>query len=772
MTHPLEPTQDPAWVMTEDGFDPFREGDIEARFAIGNGLLGVRAARAASRGPLWSAAMRYLRFSAFPRTYIAGLFDTPNIEPAVPVLMSGPDWLRLIIRLDGRTLRLEPEGLRSHRRWLDLKRGLLIAEWRQRDAQGVTARIRTLRLVSQDNRALGVQHVEIDIEESGVAVTLEAVFDSGLVGLEPQHAGPGAALGVALWRSGTSGRTLAMAGDARLHLDHRELLPASRGPLHWSWSWTSRSGQIAQFTRLMAAARGDERAPDPAAAAAAALSHAHWVGWHGVLAAHEAAWAARWQGGDIEIEGDPAAQLALRFAAYHLFSAANPDDPLVSIGARALTGDGYLGHVFWDTEIHLLPFYTAVWPEAARALLMYRFLTLNGARAKAAAKGWKGALYAWESADTGYETTPETVMGPLGKPVEVLSGKLEQHISADIAYAVWQYWISTGDDAFLCAAGAEIVLETARFWASRAVKEADGKRHIRNVIGPDEYHEGVDDNAFTNLMARWNIRRGIEVAGLLQTRFPADWSRLAARLALTPAELAAWADAADSIATGLDPATGLYEQFAGYHDLELIDLADFPHRIAPMDVVLPRQRVHRSQILKQADVVALMVLLPEEFPPEIQATNFRHYAPRCAHDSSLSHSMHALAAARMGERDFALHHFRQSAAIDMQAAPGRSADGVHIASLGGLWQVAMLGFAGVQPAGETLSLTPRLPPQWTAMTFRTQWHRRELHMRITHDAVIATLERGAAMTLTVNGQAYPLTPETPSRIALSPPGNG
>jgi len=192
---------------------------------------------------------------------------------------------------------------------------------------------------------------------------------------------------------------------------------------------------------------------------------------------------------------------------YHLNGAANPSDEHVSIGARALTGDDYRGHVFWDTEIYLLPFYTMTWPEAARSLLMYRFRTLDGARGKAAAMGWRGALYAWESADTGDETTPEHVIGPDRQVIAVLCGKQEQHISADVAYAVWQYWLASGDEGFLLDAGAEILLETGRFWASRAQLESDGRGHIRGVIGPDEYHEHIDDNAFTNVMARGNIRR-------------------------------------------------------------------------------------------------------------------------------------------------------------------------------------------------------------------------------------------------------------------------
>ena len=209
-----------------------------------------------------------------------------------------------------------------------------------------------------------------------------------------------------------------------------------------------------------------------------------------------------------------------------------PEDESVSVGARGLTGDAYFGHVFWDTEIYLLPFYTATWPDAARALLMYRYHTLSGARAKAAQSGYKGALYAWESADTGMETTPESVLDPDGRSVEILSGKMEHHISADVAYAVWQYWRATGDDDFFVRAGAEIVLETARFWASRAVPESDGRRHIRHVVGPDEYHEDVDDNAFTNMMARWNLARGLETLDTLRARWPGHAAALEERLGL------------------------------------------------------------------------------------------------------------------------------------------------------------------------------------------------------------------------------------------------
>src|ERR1019366_7645108 len=196
---------------------------------------------------------------------------------------------------------------------------------------------------------------------------------------------------------------------------------------------------------------------------------------------------------------------------------------------------------------------------------MYRFRTLDAARAKAAGMGWRGALYAWESADTGAEATPAQVVAPDRRVVDVLCGTQEQHISADVAYAVWQYWQATGDEGFLLDAGAEILLETGRFWSSRAQLEPDGHSHIRGVIGPDEYHEHIDDNAFTNVMARWNIRRALEVAELLRERWPARWASLAAHLTLDDDELAQWSRTVETIATGFDPGTGLFEQFAGFN---------------------------------------------------------------------------------------------------------------------------------------------------------------------------------------------------------------
>jgi trehalose/maltose hydrolase-like predicted phosphorylase len=521
------------------------------------------------------------------------------------------------------------------------------------------------------------------------------------------------------------------------------------------------------FERSVVVVRTDAQDRDPGKEARDKLGSARQLGWRGVIAEHEAAWSSRWQCSDVEVEGDAAAQQALRFAVYHLNSAANPADERVSIGARALTGDDYRGHVFWDTEIYLLSFYTMTWPEAARSLLMYRHRTLDGARAKAAGMGWRGALYAWESADTGAETSPEQVVGPDRQVVDILCGRQEQHISADVAYAVWQYWQATGDEEFLLEAGAEILLETGRFWSSRAQPEADGLGHIRGVIGPDEYHEHIDDNAFTNVMARWNIRRALDASALLRERWPERWTSLSTRLGLDDTELTQWRNGAETMATGLQIKTGLFEQFAGFFALEDIDLTHYAGRSVPMDVVLGRERISKSQVIKQADVVALLGLLPEEFARETGPENFRYYEPRCGHGSSLSRAMHGLVAARLGYSEMALRYFRQTAAIDLGDTHVAIDGGIHIAALGGIWLTAVLGFAGLSLTGDGPALDPRLPPNWQSLGFAVQWRGRRLRIKIFQGGqlVEATLEAGEPVQLVVCGQPHELRRDRTLRVS-------
>ncbi len=734
---------EPTWRLAAPGYLPALERAVETRLTVSNGALGTRGSLEAPT------------CASQPGTKIAGLFVREPLLPEVPVLASGPNWLRLRVWLDGDPLELDLGTVLDHQRTLDLRYGLMHRSWQHVTPGGGEVLLRTLRGASQATRALAFQIAEIEVTQP-----LYLVVDAWL---EP----PPTALFVAehrgryvqTWRTADGTQQLAVASALVMRLDAQTLEPGTSPATHLvssavlppgdvlpdrlarRWEWTAVPGQRLTLTRLVVMTRcrcAEQAAAAPAHHALGLLRHARNREAPLVVAEHARAWRTRWRAADITVEGDEAMQVALRFALYHLISAANPAETHVSIGARALTGDAYLGHVFWDTDIFVLPFFTCTWPRASRALLLYRYHCLPAARAKAAHLGYRGALYAWESADTGDEVTPDAVLMPDGQVVPVLTGRLEQHISADVAYAVWQYWQATEDAGFLLQAGAEIVVETARFWASRACLEADGRYHIRGVIGPDEYHEKVDDNAYTNVMARWNLERGVEVANMLEARWPRRWAALQARLGIDDGELAQWRAVAAGLVTGLDERSGLIEQFSGFFDLEQIDLAAYTPRTAPMDVLLGRARTQRAQVLKQADVVMLLALLWECFPQTVRAANFRYYEPRTAHGSSLSPPIHALVAARLGDVTLAERYLVRTAAIDLDDTMNNAAQGIHIAAQGGLWQAVVFGFGGVRYRSDGLELDPHLPSAWQRLTFSLQWRGRWVAFEIGQQPLMVT----------------------------------
>jgi kojibiose phosphorylase len=745
----LQPPADPNWRLDEFGYQPALEHSIESRCTIANGFIG-------SRGALTLPTP-----ASHPRTFVAGLFDQSTGPLATSTLVPVPDWLRYRVLLDGAHLDLADGEILSHQRTLDLRRGVLLTDWHHCDPVGHVVHLRELRFASLANRALVVQVAQLSTAEP-VAVVLDTWVEPTSEHMVAEQS----TLYLMVWCTTHTGQRLALASTATLEGDPCHLLGRSNErAVRRRWQWTLQSGQPSTLTRLVAFARsnGHEHEHDkPDATALKALREARSHGTAHLLEAHVRAWHERWAASDVVIEGNDKAQRALRFALYHLISAANPEDEHTSIGARALTGEAYQGHVFWDTDLFLLPFYCFTWPAAARALLLYRYHTLPAAREKATRLGYRGACYAWESARGGAESTPPYVRRPDGQVLPVRCGTDEQHISADIAYAVWQYWLTTGDEPFLRDAGAEIVLDTARFWASRAARESDGHYHIRGVIGPDEYHEGVDDNAYTNGMAQWNLECGLEVAQVVQTRWPEEWTRLRTRLALTTDELARWQDVGDGLVMGVDPATGLIEQFTGFFDLEPVDpgVGAYAGQSVPIDLLLGPDKTQRSQVIKQADVLMLLALLWDRYPPAGRAANFAFYVPKCGHGSSLSPAIHALVAARLGEVDTAEQYFRQAAAIDLDDTMGNAGLGIHIGALGGLWQATVFGFAGLSLRAGGLRFEPHLPASWRALRFPVQWHGRHLQIAL-HQAPLsftATVTDGLSLTIQVGDLSHSLEP--------------
>jgi trehalose/maltose hydrolase-like predicted phosphorylase len=481
--------------------------------------------------------------------------------------------------------------------------------------------------------------------------------------------------------------------------------------------------------------------PDPAARAAARLGEAAAEGLPALLARSAAAWAERWATADVEITGDEELQRRVRFASYHLTGCANPDDPHAAPGARSLTGERYKGHVFWDTEIFVLPFFVYTHPPTARAMLGYRHHTLPAARRNARARGWRGAAYAWESADTGEDVTPAYYVTARGERKDVRTGEQEHHLNADIGMAVWQYWQATGDQDYLLAEGAELLVELARFWASRAERDAVGDWHIRGVIGPDEYHEDVDDNAYTNQLAAWLLDRTVELTAWLRERHPDRWRSLQAALDLHDGEPAGWHEVAAGLVDGMDPETRLIEQHRGFHQLQPVDLAALEPRSTTMEVLLGWDRLGRLKLVKQADVVLLLALLGDRYPQAVQQVNFGYYEPLTVHDSSLSPAVHALVAARLGDLDTAERYLRQATMLDLDFEQGvTAAGGVHIATLGGIWQALVLGFGGMTVAGGEPRFAPQVPTSWGSLRFRVRWRENLLEVTATGSTATTTAQ--------------------------------
>lgn len=462
---------------------------------------------------------------------------------------------------------------------------------------------------------------------------------------------------------------------------------------------------------------------DPAKAAQAKLSTIPDPGWDALMNDSQAAWQREWQASDVVIEGDDEVQLAVRFNLYQLLIAAPRQDERVSIGAKTLSGFGYRGHTFWDTEMFMLPFFTFTRPQIARNLLSYRWHTLAGARRKANANRYAGAQYAWESAATGDEVTPAWVPHYIDPKVlvRIWTGDIEIHVSADIAYAIDQYWRVSGDDAFLLERGLEIILETAKFWASRAEwNEQRGLFEFKDVIGPDEYHDHVDNNAYTNYLARWHLLKALELLEWVEADHPETAASLAARLNISAAERTRWSQVADNIFLPGDASTGLIEQFEGYFRREDVDLQGYADRDESMQSLLGIEGVNATQVIKQPDVLMLQSLLPELFAQQSLEINYSYYNARTDHSygSSLGPAIQAIIACRLGRVDEAYEHFTRAVFADINDVRGNCGDGIHGASAGGVWQALVFGFAGLRLTGNAWSIEPVLPDHWRRLAFK------------------------------------------------------
>ena len=743
-----EPARDPDWRFEVKGFDPFREREVETWLTVANGESGTRGAL--EEGSAVST----------PATFVAGVFGDGTDEPRFRQPVPAPDWTGLRLKAWGSVVNLSNGELLEHERVLDMRHGVVYRYWRQRLRNGHTVRMRSARFASLADRQILAVRAEATPEDAPGRIVW-----AGALGVT--HAGGPTrttqfekfeAHGFIARTQGRNGGGHALAVTTR---------PAPGSPIarHVEQARDVIGGRLepgdpATVDRLAALVSARTRAPS-SDSARRVLARAEELGFDELLRRHRAEWDARWRDSDLVIEGDRSDQEALRFSIYHMISTAHPTKDTVSVGARGLGGMSYFLHVFWDTEIFVLPFFIYTHPETARTLLAYRYRNLAGAREKARHMGHRGALYPWESADKGIETTPPYGIGPDGEMVPILSGLMEHHISADVAWGVWEYWKGTGDDAFMASMGVEILLETARFWSSRASLGEDGIHHIRLVVGPDEYHEGVDDNAFTNVLARWNIGKAIEALGWLEHVDSGYAAELRQRLELSDAEIEQWKGVMYNLEDGFDPATKLFEQFAGFYQMDDVPIEKLRPRPMAADLMLGREVTLRSKVVKQADVVMLCHILSDEYGDDVAQANYDYYEPITCHGSSLSPGIHAAVAARLGDVPTAVEDFKMAAAIDLADNMGNAARGLHMATMGGLWQAAVMGFAGLQRRDEALLIDPHLPPAWMKVSvplrFRGSRALFELRRRKSGDEVGITVER-AALRVVLDGVERELRP--------------
>ncbi|WP_017744253.1 glycoside hydrolase family 65 protein [Scytonema hofmannii] len=708
------------WNVIETEFNPAQLHHKETVFTTGNGYLGTRGTFEEGYPNELSA------------TLIHGIYD--DVAIATTELVNCPNWLTLVVNVEGERFRLDTGELIYYERRLDMRLGIVNREVRWRSPKGHTIDFHFERFANLADRHVLAIRCQITSQDFEGEVSVEIEFDpnphnqgvkhwktlnqgsaDNIIWLHSQTLHSAMQLGIAA--------KLSVAGDFEDKVELSSPLPHSLTPSlpHSSISFHCSPQQTVIVEKIITVFTSRET-ETPIATALNRLAEV--PSYSTLLAAHIAAWEKVWQDSDIVIEGDIKAQIAVRYNLFQLLAVAPRHDDRVSIPPKTLSGFPYRGHIFWDTDIFILPFMTLTQPALARNLLTYRYHTLEGARRKAKEAGYAGAMYAWESAATGDEVTPRWVPGPNGESIRIWCGDIEVHISTDVAYAVWHYWLHAGDDEWMRDRGAEIILDTATFWESRVEWNPEGNCYdIRDVIGPDENHDRVDNNAFTNLMVQWHLQSALALWDWLCQAYPDKSAQLKIKLNLEAERFEKWALIANKLYVNQDPHTGLMEQFEGFFQLEDVNLAEYEPRSKSMQGLLGIEATSQKQILKQPDVLMLMYLLRDRYDQKILQTNWNYYSPRTDHSygSSLGPAIHAILACDLNQTTEAYTHFMRAALVDLEDVRRNAAEGIHAASAGGVWQAVIFGFGGVRMTQFGPVACPNLPQGWTRLKFRLNW---------------------------------------------------
>ncbi len=725
------------WHISEELFDstPKQLHSQETVYTIGNGYFGTRGT--------FEEGFR----GANPATLLFGVFDT--IPIAHEELANAPDWLPLKLFVNGERFRLDSGQILGYRRTLDMQHGILRRTVRWQSPDGAIVTIESERLASLADEHVGAIRYSVTAEQQDVDLVLWASINTAVGNYNVMHwdttdQGHEHAMIWLLSETKTTHVQLmqTMSFTTTAPFEHEiidsDVSPSIRlrGKVAAGTTFTTEKIVIMYTSRdnvepvraalkhhrtLMVATEPRPKADTATTPLQAAEPHSTQSPYTRLLSRHIEAWQHYWATADVIIEGDELAQQGIRYNLYQLRINASAHDSRYSIAAKGLTGFGYRGHVFHDTEIFMLPFFTYVMPEIARNLILYRYHLLPAARQKAANNGYQGAQYPWESTLSGEETTPPAIVHPeTGEVIPVLNGSLEIHITASIAHSVMEYWRVTGDDDFMARYGVEMMLSTALFWASRVEHNADQHDYqITNVIGPDEWHEHVNNNAFTNYMAKNTLEQTLKAWLWLQQHYPHRAQNLAHQLNLTAEQLAHWRDVAEHIRTPQNPSTGLIEQFDGFFKLEPLNQERYTGRTDSYQGIFGIEHVQKYRIVKQADVLMLLTVLSDQFNLKTKQANWDYYYPITDHNygSSLTPAFHVILACELGLPNEAYELFMKGTLVDLQNLRGNTPEGIHAACSGAVWQAAILGFAGLQLTPDGYKTNPHLPDKWTRLAF-------------------------------------------------------
>jgi alpha,alpha-trehalose phosphorylase len=761
--HPVDFPVEP-WSITEPMLDLDRLAQTESIFALSNGHIGLRGNL--DEGEPHRVPGSYLNgyFESLPLPYAENAYGYPEQGQSLLNVTNGK-LMRLLV--DDEPFDVRHGTLGRHQRVLDLRGGVLRREVEWTSPAGQSVMVCSTRLVSFVQRAVAA--VRYEVEPIGQPARI--VVQSSLVANEPvleRRDDPRAAaalraplvdeyhshhdLQVALGhRTTVSGLRMAAALDHVVDGPEGTENDAESEPDmgRVTVSTELEPGQSLTVVKFLAYGWSAQRSmPALRDQVDGALASARRTGWDGLVETQRRYLADLWDSADVEVEGDPELQQAIRFALFQVVQAAARAEKR-AIPAKGLTGRGYDGHTFWDTETYTLPVLTYTAPQAARDALLWRHSTLALARARARELHLAGAAFPWRTI-RGEECSGYWPAGTAGF-----------HINADIADAVRRYVAATGDAEFETGPGFELLIETARLWAALGHHDAGGGFRIDGVTGPDEYSALADNNAFTNLMAARNLRIATEIASRHQRR--------AAAAGVDQAEIDAWRAAADAIVIPYDDELGITAQSEGFTRYRPWDFEDTPPESYPLLLHYPYYLLYSSQVVKQADLVLALYTCGDCFDLGQKQRDFAYYETITVRDSSLSASIQAIVAAEVGQLELAYNYLRETALVDLRDIAGNTDDGIHLASMAGAWLATVAGFGGMRDHGDTLVFAPRLPPRLTRLAFRLLYRSRRLRIVVTDDNACYELD-GDPLEIFHHGESVTLRAGEPVTLACPPPG--